>query len=500
MTLRMPGRSTGSSPQHARAQMAAIDTAMARIEFEPDGRIRDANRNFLDALGYSLSEIVGQHHRIFLSQEERESDAYRGFWSRLANGETYTGEFRRITKSGESVYIEAIYSPIRDDAGRVTGVLKVANNVTERANTNLINAAMLEAIGSTSAVIEFQPDGTILKANTNFLAALGYRLDEIVGRHHRMFCLEGFRTSPEYRVMWDSLARGVPASGEFERVTKTGASIWIQGAYNPVKDATGRVVRVIKVVRDVTEQVRMRESNGRLIQLMSEKLSTLDSDMGAISVQNASVSDASIRTAQTVQGVAAATEELHASIADITSSANDSQEAVSAVAAKNLEVRAASDRFSNSANSMSAIVELISSISGQINLLALNATIESARAGEAGRGFAVVASEVKSLSVQVSRATEQIAREIETMQDNSGQVVQSLSAIAGLIERLESRVSSVTAAVTQQSHATQEIARSMQAANTSVRDIEGNITAMATRVGQSRAFAEAAVREITALR
>jgi methyl-accepting chemotaxis protein len=500
MSFRLSGKSSGSSAQHARLQMAAIDAGMARIEFEPDGRIRDANSNFLSALGYSLQEIVGQHHRMFVMREDRESESYRTFWNRLAAGETFAGEFRRITKSGAPIYIEAIYAPLRDESGRVTGVLKVANDVTERANAKLLNAAVIDAIGATSAVIEFEPDGTIVKANTNFLNGMGYRLDEIAGRHHRMFCLEPYRGSAEYRAFWEALGRGLPFNGEFERVNKAGESVWIQASYSPVRDVAGKVVRVIKIAQVITEQVRLRQGNQRLIQLMSDKLSKLDADMGEISAQNATVSDASMRTAETVQSVAAATEELHASIADITSSANDSQEAVSAVAAKNLEVRAASDRFSSSANSMSAIVDLISSISGQINLLALNATIESARAGEAGRGFAVVANEVKSLSVQVSRATEQIAREIETMQDNSGQVVQSLSAIAALIERLESRVSSVTAAVTQQSHATQEIARSMQAANTSVRDIEGNISSMATRVDRSRAFAEAAVREISAYR
>jgi methyl-accepting chemotaxis protein len=225
MSFRLSVRPSPNAAAHPHQQIAAIDTGMARIEFDPDGRIRDANENFLKALGYSLADIVGRHHRMFVTQEDRDSEAYRTFWNRLAGGESFSGEFCRVTRSGAPIYIEAIYAPIRDEQGRVTGVLKVANDVTERANQRRLNAALIEAIGATSAIIEFKPDGTVISCNQNFLSAVGYRAEEIVGRHHRMFCRETYRASEDYRAFWDALNRGFPFSGEFERVNKSGEPV-----------------------------------------------------------------------------------------------------------------------------------------------------------------------------------------------------------------------------------------------------------------------------------
>ncbi len=481
-TSRKPSSAAAADPS---AIVAAIDRVMATIEFSPDGTILTANKNFESAMGYRLDDIRGRHHRQFCDPAYVSSDAYRRFWDQLANGEFVAGEFRRFASGGREVWLQASYNPIRDASGRVVRVIKFATDITTAKNKAADHQGQIEAINRAMAVIEFNLDGTIIQANPNFCGAIGYAPEEIRGKHHRMFVEPSYAASPEYQVFWETLRRGEYQSAEYKRIAKGGRPIWIQASYNPIKNADGVCVKVVKYATDITGMVERRIRNEKLSAEIERDLAGINNNIASVSQQATDMASAATETTSTIQSVAAAAEELNASINEISSSIASSKR--SAEEARNLTQSADSSTaaLTQSAQQMTGIVELINDIAGQINLLALNATIESARAGEAGRGFAVVASEVKQLAAQVASATKTISTEIGGMQNVSGQVVSSLKAIQGSVTTISDSISTVAAAVQQQSNATSEISATMQAASDAVASIDKGVGAMAGAMGEA---------------
>ncbi|MFC3070601.1 PAS domain S-box protein [Phenylobacterium soli] len=247
-----------------KGQVDAIRRSQAVIEFGTDGVILDANDNFLRALGYSLDEIRGQHHSMFVDPAERSSPEYRAFWDRLSRGEYDAGEYKRIGKGGKEIWIQASYNPIFDRSGRPYKVVKYASDITAQKMAAADAAGQLDAISKAQAVIQFHLDGTIIEANANFLNTLGYSLEEVRGKHHSMFVEPEYRASPEYRAFWDKLGRGEYDAGRYLRVGKGGKEIWIQASYNPILDPSGKPVKVVKYATDITEQVKREQENETL--------------------------------------------------------------------------------------------------------------------------------------------------------------------------------------------------------------------------------------------
>ncbi|MGE0290047.1 MAG: PAS domain-containing protein [Bradyrhizobium sp.] len=422
-----------------RSKVAAISRAQAVIEFNLDGTIVTANDNFLGAMGYSLAEIQGKHHSMFVEPSYRDSGDYREFWAKLNRGEYQAAEYKRIGKGGREVWILASYNPILDDNGKAVGVVKFATDVTAQKLRNADLAGQLEAIGKSQAVIEFNLDGTIITANNNFLAALGYSLGDIKGRHHSMFVDQAERDAPAYREFWAALNRGEYQAGEFKRVARGGKEIYIQASYNPILDLNGKPFKVVKYASDVTKQVLVRMGNERVRGMM--------------------------------ESVAAGAEELNASVREISEAMVKSRETAAGAVDKVSVADTQAKRLTDASQSMSGIVEMIGNITGQINLLALNATIESARAGEAGKGFAVVASEVKNLANQAKQATDKIGAEIDSLNGISGDVVTALDTIRKSIQDVSEYVTSTAAAVEEQSVVTSEMSSSMQRAADEARAI-----------------------------
>jgi methyl-accepting chemotaxis protein len=414
------------------AQADAISRAQAVIEFKMDGSIVTANDNFLRALGYSLSDIVGKHHSMFVAPSERDSAAYREFWAKLNRGEFDSGEYKRIGKGGKEVWILASYNPVIDQNGKPIKVVKFATDITAQKLRNADLAGQIAAIGKSQAVIEFNMDGSIVTANDNFLKALGYSLPEIAGKHHSLFVDPATKDGAEYREFWAALNRGEFQSGEFKRIGKGGKEVFIQASYNPILDMNGRPFKVVKYAADTTAQVIAR--------LQGEKVRSM------------------------MEQVAAGAEELNASVREISEAMTKSKETAATAVDRVESADQQAQRLSDAAESMSSIVQLIGDITGQINLLALNATIESARAGEAGRGFAVVASEVKNLANQAKQATDKIDQEIGNLNGISGDVVTALSSIKKAIQDVSEFVTSTAAAVEEQSAVTGEMTTSMQRA------------------------------------
>lgn len=414
------------------SKVSAISRAQAVIEFKLDGTIVTANENFCKALGYSLAEIEGKHHSLFVAQAERDSAAYREFWAALNRGQYQSGEFKRIGKGGREVWILASYNPLLDENGKTYGVVKFATDVTAEKLQNADLAGQIAAIDKAQAVIEFNMDGTIIAANANFLGTLGYSLAEIKGKHHSMFVEPGERDGIAYREFWAALNRGQYQAGEYKRIGKGGKEVYIQASYNPILDLNGKPFKVVKYATDTTKQVLVRMGNERVRGM--------------------------------IESVAAGSEELNASVREISEAMTKSRETAMSAVDQVASADAQAQRLTEAAQAMSGIVELINNITGQINLLALNATIESARAGEAGRGFAVVASEVKSLANQAKQATDKIGQEIGSLNGISGDVVSALSSIKQAINNVSEYVTSTAAAVEEQSTVTNEMSTSMQRA------------------------------------
>jgi methyl-accepting chemotaxis protein len=420
------------SSMESAGKIDAILRAQAVIEFNMDGTIIAANENFLKTMGYTLAEIQGRHHSMFVEPAMRESSGYREFWAKLNRGEYLAAEYKRIGKGGKEIWILASYNPILDERKKPLKVVKFATDVSDQKLNTANLSGQIAAIGKSQAVIEFNMDGTIISANSNFLNAMGYTLDEIRGRHHSMFVDPTERDSPAYREFWAALNLGEYRSGEYKRFGKGGKEVWIQASYNPILDLNEKPYKVVKYASDVTKQVLARMGNERVRSMM--------------------------------ESVAAGAEELNASVREISEAMTKSKETASDAVGRVEKADEQAKRLSSAAESMSGIVELIGDITGQINLLALNATIESARAGEAGRGFAVVAAEVKNLANQAKQATDKISGEIGSLNGISGEVVHALNSIRQAIQNVSEYVTSTAAAIEEQSTVTEEMSSSMQQA------------------------------------
>ena len=372
----------------ANAKLAAISRSMAMIEFTPDGIVLDANENFCSAMGYSVEEVRGKHHRIFCEEAFYRSEEYARLWRDLARGEPVSGTFSRLNKSGKEIWLEASYMPVYGPDRQVSSVIKIASDISARVYEEHENESMLAAIGRSMAVIEFTPDGKVITANDNFLKTMHYSLNEIVGQHHSLFCHRSESESPNYRAFWASLNRGEYHSHRFERKDKFGHMVYLEASYNPLFDTKGRLYKVVKFASNITEQVTT--------------LQTAAESAHSTSVQNdACARKGSEVVQQTVQ-----------IIQDISRDLNEAAVSIEAV--------------SKQSDIIGTIVQTIRGIADHTNLLALNAAIEAARAGEHGRGFAVVADEVRSLAARTSQATVEIVEVVRKNHDLSVSAVSSM--------------------------------------------------------------------------
>jgi methyl-accepting chemotaxis protein len=495
--------------------LAAISRSHAMIEFTPDGVILGANDNFLSVMGYERPEIVGKHHRIFVEPVQAGSPDYLEFWRQLRNGEARSAEFYRLGKDGREVWIEASYSPVLDAAGKVTRIVKVATDITAKKLVAADWQGQLAAIGRSQAVIEFKPDGTILEANDNFCKTLGYRPDEIVGRHHRMFVPAEMAASAEYREFWARLGRGDFQAAEYCRIGKGGRQVWIQATYNPIFDPAGRLVKVVKYATDVTGRKQAvnvlgdsleRLANGDLgsgidavfpgefdavrrafnhtVERFSHIMSRLRETSGTLKTATSEIlsgandlAERSSRQASAIEDTSAAMHQLATIVADNArraETANAQSRTMLEAAERSGQVmhsaNAAMERIATSSGKISNIIGMIDDIAFQTNLLALNASVEAARAGDAGKGFAVVAIEVRRLAQSAANASNEVKALIEQSADEvqgGSQLVSDAAArIAGMLEAVDGNgrlVGEMASAGVTQSRAIGDVTRSVRA-------------------------------------
>lgn len=462
-----------------KAKLEALSKSLATIEFKLDGTILTANENFLSVLGYKLDEIKGKHHSMFVAGDEAQSSDYKGFWKKLNEGEFQAAEYKRIGKGGKEIWIQASYNPILTKSGKPFKVMKVATDITAEKLRTANFEGQMSAIDKSQATIEFNLDGTIITANENFLSVLGYRLDEIVGKHHSLFVEETEKHSPDYKAFWKKLNNGEYQAAEYKRMAKGSREVWIQASYNPILGYDGKPFKVVKYATDITEQVVSNQNRHDSQQVIDADLTEISNKIDSTSRQATTAADASESVSSTVQAVASGIEELSSSVHEISNQVTTA----SAISGEAVEQANKSNEIvqdlATSATQIGEVVNLISDIAEQTNLLALNATIEAARAGESGKGFAVVASEVKSLAAQTAKATEQIREKIGDIQGSSSSAVDALQIITETIARINDISLSISGAVEEQSTVTAEIAGNMQDASTGVSNISDNVKQIA---------------------
>jgi len=492
------------------ATFEAVSRAQAVIEFNMDGTIIRANDNFQKVMGYTLQEVQGQHHRMFADPGYASSPEYAAFWAKLNRGESDIGTYRRIGKGGKEVWIQASYNPIPDATGKLVKVVKFAVDVTEARDKSAEFERRIDAINKMQAIIEFTLDGTILKANDNFLHTLGYTLDEIKGQHHRMFCDSAYTSSPEYATFWQKFKRGENDSGVYRRLGKGGKELWIQASYNPIFNANGKPYKVIKYATDITQQ-KVAEAERQAAQKVMEQLvaeaqgvlgrlaeNDLTQEMSGVYqgelekiktsinvvVHNLAKTLMTVRDAaegvssgaeeitkgnedlsQRTSEQASALEETSASMEQMTStvkqnadnakqanqlaaSARETADKGGAVTRRAVE---AMGEINKSSKKIADIITVIDEIAFQTNLLALNAAVEAARAGEHGRGFAVVAAEVRNLAQRSATAAKEIKglinESIQRVDDGSTLVDQSGKTLEEIVSAVK-RVSDIIAEIT----------------------------------------------------
>lgn len=463
-----------------KAKLSALDKSQAIIEFKVDGTILTANENFLGAMGYELSEIVGQHHSIFLKSEDKNDPSYKVFWEDLGKGMFQAAEFRRVDKAGNEIWIQASYNPLLDSRGKPFKVVKFATDITAEKLKAADSAGQLAAINKSQAVISFDLKGNILDANSNFLGAVGYQLSEIQGKHHRIFMDPTEAATPAYAEFWNSLGRGEYQAAEYKRITKDGSEIWIQASYNPIQDMSGNPFKVVKFATDITDQVNERIRRAETQKVIDTGIQGILGAIAQTNQRSVEAAGASEKASENVQAVASGTEELAASVGEISQQVASALEiSVEAVGQAN-HTNSIVSGLADAGQKIGEVIELINSIAEQTNLLALNATIEAARAGEAGKGFAVVASEVKNLATQTSKATDEIGAHITGVQNSTGEAVTALEVITTTISKINEISTAIATAVEEQSAVTNEISANMQMAAQGVETINDSMSDIAT--------------------
>ena len=523
-----------------KAVVEALDRSLAIIEFDLQGTILLANENFCKTMGYDLSEIKGQHHSLFVEPDYVRGPAYKAFWEKLGRGEFDAGEYKRLGKGAREVWIQASYNPVKNAKGVVFKIVQIATEITSEKLKAAEFESKSDAISRVHAIIEFTPGGEVLTANDNFLNTLGYRLEEIKGRHHRLFVEPAYAQSLDYQDFWKKLNCGESIAASVKRVGKGGKEVWIQASYNPIFDRNKKVVKIVTFVTDITDLTQIGAGLARLAdnnleqplerpflpafeklradfnsahENMRSTLSQIAEGADAIQSGTQEISSASDDLSRRTEQQAASLEETAAALDEITATVKKSAEGASharqVVAAADEDAKKSSvvvrqaveamDAIAKSAQQISQIIGVIDEIAFQTNLLALNAGVEAARAGDAGRGFAVVASEVRALARRSADAAKEIKGLISASTAQVDHGVRLVAETGKSLERIMIQVAEINDVVGEIAAGAREQATGLDEVNSAINRMDQVTQQNAAMVEESTAASHSLSQETSKL-
>jgi methyl-accepting chemotaxis protein len=528
----------------AKRILSALSRALAIVEFDPTGKVITANENFCQMLGYTLPEIVGKPHSVFVSRQSAASPEHRALWAKLGRGEFDAGDYQRIGKDGKEVWVQATCNPVLDRSGKLLKVVEVAADITHAKRLAIDSAAKLDAISRAQCVAEYSPEAAVLEVNENFLKTFGYAHESVLGAHHQTFVDAPYAQSEDYREFWRRLNQGERIVKHYKRADAEGKDIWIETSYNPIRDRDDRVTKIVAYSSNVTDSVGAvaqvaaglgRLAEGDLSQRIETKfipsldqirvdfnasLATLEDSMATINAKtealrsgtgeiSAAADDLSRRTEQqasSLEETAAALEEVTTTVQKTAQGARHARDVVATAkvdADKSGEVvreaTKAMTGIDKSSKQISQIIGVIDEIAFQTNLLALNAGVEAARAGDAGRGFAVVAAEVRALAQRSAQAAKEIKGLISASATQVDQGVLLVTQTGEALGRIAARVVEINTIVSDIAASAQEQATGLQQINVSINEMDQVTQQNAAMVEQTTAASHALAGETEAL-
>ncbi|OCT24377.1 chemotaxis protein [Pseudomonas putida] len=356
----------------------SLDSEMLVLQLDPQGRIESANANFEKEMLYSSDRLIGRNIEEIVPEHVKKLDFCQRMKAAIARGEHLNGAFRLLRGNGEEAWLRSILQPVKGVDGRIKYFTLHSSDLTRTIEASREHESLIKALMRSTAVIEFNLDGQVLTANDRFLHTMGYSLEQVRGKHHRMFCDPEEASSTGYQQFWEKLRRGEYVAERFKRIDSHGRVVWLEASYNPIIDAHDMLYKVVKFATVITDQVNQEIAVAEAADIAYS--TSQDTDASA-----RKATDVVTQTVEVMRGLESSMQEAAEGI-----QALDKQSKV-----------------------IGSIIKTISDIAGQTNLLALNAAIEAARAGEQGRGFAVVADEVRQLASRTSSATEEIARVVQ---------------------------------------------------------------------------------------
>jgi methyl-accepting chemotaxis protein len=534
------------------SQMTAISKSQGVVEVGLDGELLKANDVYLNMLGYTEKELVGQPSAMVLDPSFAKSEAFATLWAKVVKGGVDTGQYKRISKSGKEVWIQASYNPIYDLHGKPYKIVNYTIDITEQKLQAAVNAGQLAAIDKIQCVIEFDLTGKIIAANANFASAVGYSESEILGKHHSMFVDVAYRSSKEYKAFWEALARGEPQAGQVKRMAKGGKETLFMATHNPIMDINGKPFKIVKYATDITEEHRssvalaeaveetqaiieaakegdltsrvslvdkvgaiaslcmgvnaLMDQMTNIIVQVRDAGNTINTAAGEIASGNNDLSRRTENQADSLEKTASSMEELSSTVkqnADNAKQANQLATEASDVAMRGGkavdEVVNTMSAINNSSKKIEDIISVIDGIAFQTNILALNAAVEAARAGEQGRGFAVVADEVRNLAQRSASAAKEIKELISDSVGKTAEGTKQVETAGSTMQEIVTSVKRVTDIMGEITAASEEQSQGIDQVNQAVTSIDKVTQQNASLVEQAAAAAESLVEQAASL-